>query len=49
MDPNQRLLLQSAWRAFEDAGYGKATLSGKKRSEFLSDSTVISTRRTVNM
>ncbi len=35
MDPNQRLLLQSAWRAFEDAGYGKATLSGKKVGIFV--------------
>lgn len=35
MDPNQRLLLQSAWRAFEDAGYGKATLSGRKVGIFV--------------
>lgn len=35
MDPNQRLLLQSSWRAFEDAGYGKAALSGSKVGIFV--------------
>ncbi|KHT61513.1 hypothetical protein RJ45_22495 [Photobacterium gaetbulicola] len=35
MDPNQRQLLQSAWRAFEDAGYGKAALAGKKVGIFV--------------
>jgi amino acid adenylation domain-containing protein len=30
MDPRQRLLLQSAWRAIEDAGYAAATLSGQR-------------------
>ncbi|NEN85515.1 non-ribosomal peptide synthetase [Paenibacillus elgii] len=30
MDPNQRLFLQTAWSAIEDAGYGGTPLSGKK-------------------
>ncbi|KPV61396.1 hypothetical protein QJ48_00270 [Paenibacillus sp. A3] len=30
MDPNQRLFLQTAWSAIEDAGYGGTSLSGKK-------------------
>ncbi|MCM3268071.1 non-ribosomal peptide synthetase [Paenibacillus elgii] len=30
MDPNQRLFLQMAWSAIEDAGYGGTPLSGKK-------------------
>ncbi|AJR05680.1 KR domain-containing protein [Photobacterium gaetbulicola] len=29
IDPQQRLFLQSAWHAFEDAGYTKADLNGK--------------------
>ncbi|UXI00910.1 type I polyketide synthase [Photobacterium sp. TY1-4] len=35
MDPNQRLLLQSAWRAFEDAGYGRDALVGKNVGIFV--------------
>ncbi|MEC0210153.1 amino acid adenylation domain-containing protein [Paenibacillus ehimensis] len=30
MDPNQRLFLQTAWSAIEDAGYGGTSLSGKQ-------------------
>ncbi|MEM9491653.1 MAG: beta-ketoacyl synthase N-terminal-like domain-containing protein, partial [Myxococcota bacterium] len=30
MDPQQRLFLQEAWRAFEDAGYSRAALDGSR-------------------
>lgn len=30
MDPRQRLLLQAAWRAIEDAGHAASTLSGRR-------------------
>lgn len=30
MDPRQRLLLQTAWRALEDAGYRRSALAGSK-------------------
>ena len=30
MDPNQRLFLQTAWNALEDAGYGGAKIAGTK-------------------
>ncbi|MGR5066592.1 beta-ketoacyl synthase N-terminal-like domain-containing protein [Photobacterium sp. DNB22_13_2] len=35
IDPNQRQLLQSSWRAFEDAGYGKSALAGSKVGIFV--------------
>jgi acyl transferase domain-containing protein len=35
MDPRQRLLLQEAWRALEDAGYGAQHLSAKKVGMFV--------------
>lgn len=39
MDPQQRLFLQEAWRAFEDAGYSPEELSGKKCGVFVGCST----------
>ncbi len=30
MDPRQRLLLQEAWKALEDAGYGPSQLAKNK-------------------
>lgn len=35
IDPSQRQLLQSSWRAFEDAGYGKSVLAGNKVGIFV--------------
>ncbi len=35
MDPNQRLFLQEAWRAIEDAGYSKENISGTKTGVYL--------------
>lgn len=35
MDPQQRLFLQEAYHAFEDAGYGAPALSGKKCGVYL--------------
>jgi 3-oxoacyl-(acyl-carrier-protein) synthase/acyl carrier protein len=35
MDPQQRLFVQEAWHAFEDAGYGPSTLSGKRCGVFV--------------
>ncbi|PQP85021.1 hypothetical protein C0Q44_11140 [Paenibacillus sp. PCH8] len=35
MDPNQRLFLESAWTAIEDAGYGGSKLSGSKTGVYL--------------
>ncbi|CAN7769214.1 SDR family NAD(P)-dependent oxidoreductase [Rhizobium leguminosarum] len=35
MDPRQRLLLQEAWRALEDAGYGAQQISGHKIGTFV--------------
>jgi polyketide synthase PksN len=35
MDPRQRLFLQEAWRVFEDAGYSKRELEGKKCGVFV--------------
>jgi acyl transferase domain-containing protein len=35
MDPQQRLFLQEAWRALEDAGYSDRELSGKKCGVFV--------------
>src|SRR6185436_6819406 len=35
MDPQQRLFLQEAWRALEDAGYAKQALDGKKCGVFV--------------
>lgn len=35
IDPRQRLLLQEAWRAFEDAGYAGARLRGTACSVFI--------------
>ncbi len=35
MDPRQRLLLQEAWRALEDAGYGPQQLSSQKVGMFV--------------
>ncbi|MBF0395461.1 MAG: SDR family NAD(P)-dependent oxidoreductase, partial [Desulfobacterales bacterium] len=35
MDPQQRLFLQEAWRAIEDAGYAPSTLDGKKCGVFV--------------
>lgn len=35
MDPNQRLFLQTAWKAIEDAGYGGQSLVGTRTGVFL--------------
>lgn len=35
MDPNQRLFLETAWKAVEDAGYGGGKLSKSKSGVFL--------------
>ena len=35
MDPKQRLLLQEAWRAFEDAGYNSRRLQGRSCGVFV--------------
>ncbi|HEX9925047.1 MAG TPA: SDR family NAD(P)-dependent oxidoreductase, partial [Anaerolineae bacterium] len=35
MDPQQRLFLQEAWKALEDAGYSKTALDGKKCGVFV--------------
>lgn len=35
LDPNQRLFLQTAWRAIEDAGYGGKKLEGSKTGVYL--------------
>lgn len=35
MDPRQRLLLQEAWRALEDAGYGKSQICNNKIGMFI--------------
>ena len=35
MDPRQRLLLQEAWRALEDAGYGEKQLKSQRIGMFL--------------
>ncbi len=35
MDPRQRLLLQEAWNALEDAGYGKRFTDGKRIGMFV--------------
>ncbi len=34
-DPHQRVFLEEAWKAIEDAGYGKDMLSGSKTGVFL--------------
>ncbi|WP_242771348.1 type I polyketide synthase [Brevibacillus parabrevis] len=39
MDPNQRLFLQLAWEAIEEAGYGGAKLAGSKTGVFIGYST----------
>ncbi|MCI5116355.1 MAG: amino acid adenylation domain-containing protein [Candidatus Electrothrix sp. LOE1_4_5] len=39
MDPQQRLFLQEAWRALEDAGYSPQSLDGKKCGVFVGCST----------
>ncbi|MFD1676435.1 beta-ketoacyl synthase N-terminal-like domain-containing protein [Alicyclobacillus fodiniaquatilis] len=36
MDPNQRLFLQTAWKALEDAGYGGEKLVGSKTGVYVS-------------
>lgn len=36
MDPNQRLFLQTAWKALEDAGYGGQKLAGTKTGVIIS-------------
>lgn len=35
MDPNQRLFLQSAWKAIEDAGYGGEKLRGSRTGVYV--------------
>lgn len=35
MDPNQRLFLQAAWEAIEDAGYGGKRIQGSKTGVYL--------------
>ncbi len=35
MDPQQRLFLQEAWKAFEDAGYSQPELAGRKCGVFV--------------
>ncbi len=35
MDPQQRMLLEEAWRAFEDAGYAPAELAGSRCAVFI--------------
>lgn len=35
MDPNQRLFLESAWAAAEDAGYGGKRLSGSRTGVYV--------------
>lgn len=35
MDPNQRLFLETAWRAIEDAGYGGGTLNGSRTGVYV--------------
>jgi len=35
MDPNQRLFLQTAWQAFEDAGYGGKKLAGSQTGVYV--------------
>jgi len=35
MDPQQRLFLQEAWKAFEDAGYANHALNGRKCGVFV--------------
>jgi len=39
MDPNQRLFLQLAWEAIEEAGYGGVKLAGSKTGVFIGYST----------
>jgi len=39
MDPQQRLFLESAWMAIEDAGYSKITMRGSKTGIYLGLST----------
>ncbi len=34
MDPNQRLFLQSAWHAIEDAGYAGGSMNGSRVGVF---------------
>ncbi len=38
MDPNQRLFLETAWEALEDAGYGGGRLSGSRTGVYLGHS-----------
>lgn len=40
MDPNQRLFLQSAWHAIEDAGYAGDTISGSQLGVYVGYSKV---------
>ncbi|EFM11230.1 amino acid adenylation domain protein [Paenibacillus curdlanolyticus YK9] len=35
MNPNQRLFLETAWKAFEDAGYGRSRLAGSKTGVYV--------------
>ena len=35
MDPNQRLFLESAWKAIEDAGYGGESLNGSSTGVYI--------------
>ncbi len=51
MDPNQRLFLQTAWEAIEDAGYGGQALIGSRTGVFIgfnSDSEYKSIIRKIN-